>query len=193
MRDILRIVAELRETGVAILLVEQNARAALQIADRGYVLETGEVVLAGSSAELAGNPRVVESYLGFGGRAPTGAGRDRRPNVPRARESRMNASHFANPLLQPATRPPPRRIAVIGAGAIGPDIAYYLKTALPQLALTLIDIRQPALDAALARFARVRREGGGARQDDRSGRPKAVLAQPARQHRLRRASPTATG
>jgi branched-chain amino acid transport system ATP-binding protein len=65
--DILRIVAELRQTGVAILLVEQNARAALQIAERGYVLETGEVVLAGSAAELAGNPRVVESYLGFGG------------------------------------------------------------------------------------------------------------------------------
>ena len=65
-RDILRIVGELRETGVAILLVEQNARAALQIADRGYVLETGEVALAGTSAELVGNPRVVESYLGFG-------------------------------------------------------------------------------------------------------------------------------
>jgi len=68
-RDILRIIADLRDTGVAILLVEQNARAALQIADRGYVLETGEVALAGTSAELAGNPRVVESYLGFGGRA----------------------------------------------------------------------------------------------------------------------------
>jgi branched-chain amino acid transport system ATP-binding protein len=66
-RDILRIVADLREGGVAILLVEQNARAALQIADRGYVLETGEVALAGTSAELASNPRVVESYLGFGG------------------------------------------------------------------------------------------------------------------------------
>jgi branched-chain amino acid transport system ATP-binding protein len=66
-RDILHIVADLRETGVAILLVEQNARAALQIADRGYVLETGEVALEGTSAELAGNPRVVESYLGFAG------------------------------------------------------------------------------------------------------------------------------
>ena len=68
-RDILRIVADLRSTGVAILLVEQNARAALQIADRGYVLETGEVALAGSAAELADNPRVVESYLGFGSAA----------------------------------------------------------------------------------------------------------------------------
>ncbi len=68
-RDILHIVGELRETGVAILLVEQNARAALQIADRGYVLETGEVALVGTSAELAGNPRVVESYLGVGGTA----------------------------------------------------------------------------------------------------------------------------
>ena len=70
-RDILRIVAELRATGVAILLVEQNARAALQIADRGYVLETGEIALAGTSAELSGNPRVVESYLGLAGAAPT--------------------------------------------------------------------------------------------------------------------------
>ena len=64
----------------------------------------------------------------------------------------MNATHFANPLLQASARPQPRRIAVIGAGAIGPDIAYYLKTALPQLTLTLIDIRQPAIDAALARL-----------------------------------------
>ncbi|MFO1200773.1 MAG: ABC transporter ATP-binding protein [Burkholderiaceae bacterium] len=68
-RDILHIVAELRASGVAILLVEQNARAALQIADRGYVLETGEIALAGSSTELSGNPRVVESYLGLAGTA----------------------------------------------------------------------------------------------------------------------------
>jgi branched-chain amino acid transport system ATP-binding protein len=66
-RDILRIVAELRDTGVSILLVEQNARAALQIADEGYVLETGEFSLSGRSSELAGNPRVIESYLGLGG------------------------------------------------------------------------------------------------------------------------------
>jgi len=69
-RDILRIVADLRADGVAILLVEQNARAALQIADTGYVLETGEVVLHGPAAQLAGHPRVVESYLGLKGAAP---------------------------------------------------------------------------------------------------------------------------
>ncbi|HRI18577.1 MAG TPA: ABC transporter ATP-binding protein [Burkholderiaceae bacterium] len=66
-RDILRIVSDLRGTGVSILLVEQSARAALQIADRGYVLETGEIALAGTSAELSGNPRVIESYLGLAG------------------------------------------------------------------------------------------------------------------------------
>jgi len=64
-REIFRIIAHLRQTGVAILLVEQNARAALQIADYGYVLETGEVSLHGPAAALAGNPKVIESYLGL--------------------------------------------------------------------------------------------------------------------------------
>jgi enoyl-CoA hydratase/3-hydroxyacyl-CoA dehydrogenase len=59
---------------------------------------------------------------------------------------------FANPLLQPPAWPMPRRVAIIGAGSIGPDIGYYLKSALPSLALTLIDLQQSALDAALARF-----------------------------------------
>jgi branched-chain amino acid transport system ATP-binding protein len=65
-REILHIIARLRETGVAILLVEQNARAALQVADYGYVLETGGIALHGPARALAGNPRVIESYLGLG-------------------------------------------------------------------------------------------------------------------------------
>jgi len=64
-REVLRAIAELRAAGVSILLVEQNARAALQVADYGYVLETGETVLEGSAAELLVNPRVVETYLGL--------------------------------------------------------------------------------------------------------------------------------
>ncbi|HEY2561497.1 MAG TPA: ABC transporter ATP-binding protein [Caldimonas sp.] len=63
-REILAIVRALRDEGVAILLVEQNARAALEISDHGYVLETGEIVLAGASAALAGDPRVQATYLG---------------------------------------------------------------------------------------------------------------------------------
>jgi branched-chain amino acid transport system ATP-binding protein len=63
-REIFHIISELRQTGVAILLVEQNARAALQVADYGYVLETGELALEGASAELAANPRVAATYLG---------------------------------------------------------------------------------------------------------------------------------
>ena len=69
-REIFRIIAELRRRGVSILLVEQNARAALQIADYGYVLETGEVSLYGPSAELAADPRVIEAYLGLGHKHP---------------------------------------------------------------------------------------------------------------------------
>ena len=66
-REIFHIIADLKKTGVAILLVEQNARAALQIADYGYVLETGSVALEGDSRQLADDPRVVETYLGLGG------------------------------------------------------------------------------------------------------------------------------
>jgi branched-chain amino acid transport system ATP-binding protein len=65
-REILAIVRALRDEGVAILLVEQNARAALEISDQGYVLETGEIVLAGASAALANDPRVQATYLGGG-------------------------------------------------------------------------------------------------------------------------------
>jgi len=66
-REIFHIIADLKQTGVAILLVEQNARAALQIADYGYVLETGSIALEGESRALADDPRVVETYLGLGG------------------------------------------------------------------------------------------------------------------------------
>lgn len=65
-REVFRVVAALRARGGAVLLVEQNARAALGVADYGYVLETGRVVLEGPAAALAGDRRVVETYLGVG-------------------------------------------------------------------------------------------------------------------------------
>jgi len=65
-QEILAIVRGLREDGVSILLVEQNARAALESSDHGYVLETGEIALSGASSELAGDPRVQATYLGGG-------------------------------------------------------------------------------------------------------------------------------
>ena len=65
-REIFQIISRLRSMGVAILLVEQNARAALQVADYGYVLETGELILEGSAKALSDNPRIIESYLGLG-------------------------------------------------------------------------------------------------------------------------------
>ena len=63
-REIFRIVTRLRELGVSILLVEQNARAALETADYGYVLETGEIVHTGPARALINDPRVIASYLG---------------------------------------------------------------------------------------------------------------------------------
>ena len=63
-----RFIAELRRRGVSILLVEQNARAALQVADYAYVLETGSVAMEGPARTLADDPRVIETYLGLGGK-----------------------------------------------------------------------------------------------------------------------------
>jgi len=63
-REIFRIVTGLRELGVSILLVEQNARAALETADYGYVLETGSIVHSGPAVNLIHDPRVIASYLG---------------------------------------------------------------------------------------------------------------------------------
>lgn len=73
-REIFHVIAELKRTGVGILLVEQNARAALQIADYGYVMETGAISLEGPAATLAGNPGIIASYLGAGRAAAPTAG-----------------------------------------------------------------------------------------------------------------------
>ena len=64
--QVAELLREIRRRGVSILLVEQNARAALQVADHAYVMELGEITLEGPAAELAANPRVTESYLGLG-------------------------------------------------------------------------------------------------------------------------------
>ena len=63
-KDIFSIIETLRKTGVTIVLVEQNARAALAVADQGYVLEMGEIGLHGPADELAQDPRVIDTYLG---------------------------------------------------------------------------------------------------------------------------------
>jgi branched-chain amino acid transport system ATP-binding protein len=72
-REIFRTIESLRRTGVTILLVEQNARAALEVADHGYVLEMGEIALQGAARQLAGDPRVIDTYLGAAAKQDTGA------------------------------------------------------------------------------------------------------------------------
>lgn len=64
MREIMELLKKLRDQGTTVVLVEQNARAALRIADRAYVLERGQAVLEGNSAELQRHPRVQQAYLG---------------------------------------------------------------------------------------------------------------------------------
>lgn len=63
-REIFRVLREINQSGTTILLVEQNAFMALRLANRGHVLETGQIILSGSGQELLGNPRVKEAYLG---------------------------------------------------------------------------------------------------------------------------------
>jgi branched-chain amino acid transport system ATP-binding protein len=62
--EIFAIIKEINAQGVSILLVEQNALMALSVANRGYVLETGRIVLTGTGQELLANPQVMKSYLG---------------------------------------------------------------------------------------------------------------------------------
>ncbi|MCK4910670.1 MAG: ABC transporter ATP-binding protein, partial [Thermodesulfovibrionales bacterium] len=63
-KEIFNVVRRLREDGATVLLVEQNAKAALAIADRGYVIETGRIILQGPSEELLHNRDVQRAYLG---------------------------------------------------------------------------------------------------------------------------------
>ena len=63
-REVFLIIERLREEGTSILLIEQNARAALAVSDHGYVLETGSIVLDGPADQLAADPRVIDTYLG---------------------------------------------------------------------------------------------------------------------------------
>ena len=65
-REVLQVVSSLRQHGVSVLLVEQNARAALQVADRGYVLEMGAVALTGAARDLLHDRRIIDTYLGIG-------------------------------------------------------------------------------------------------------------------------------
>ena len=63
-KEIFKIIKELNDDGITVLLVEQNAKQALSISDRGYVLETGRIVLSGNAAELLENDEVKKAYLG---------------------------------------------------------------------------------------------------------------------------------
>lgn len=72
-KEIFRIIVRLKQTGVGILLVEQNARAALQAADYAYVLETGDMVLEGPAEQLANDSKVIDTYLGLTRNEPKAA------------------------------------------------------------------------------------------------------------------------
>ena len=68
-REVLQVVSGLRDHGVSVLLVEQNARAALKVADRAYVLEMGAVALSGDAQDLLNDRRIIDTYLGMGANA----------------------------------------------------------------------------------------------------------------------------
>jgi|TARA_B100000959_G_scaffold158926_1_gene166555 branched-chain amino acid transport system ATP-binding protein len=62
--EVMRLVAEMRDWGVSVLLIEQNARAALRIADRGYVMKGGRIIIEGTTNQLLSDGRVKSAYLG---------------------------------------------------------------------------------------------------------------------------------
>ncbi len=62
--DIFRIIREIKDEGTTVLLVEQNAKQALKVADYGYVMETGKIIIEGNAEDLLNDPGVVEAYLG---------------------------------------------------------------------------------------------------------------------------------
>ena len=64
-KEVLKVIASLRDTGVAILLIEQNARAALQVSDYAYLIENGRITLEGHSSVLINNPKIINTYLGL--------------------------------------------------------------------------------------------------------------------------------
>ncbi|GBD15845.1 High-affinity branched-chain amino acid transport ATP-binding protein LivF [bacterium HR26] len=80
-RQVLALLRQLRERGVTILLVEQNARLALEVADRGYVMHTGRIVMSGPARELAANPEVRERYFGTARARSASPGRAREPSM----------------------------------------------------------------------------------------------------------------
>jgi branched-chain amino acid transport system ATP-binding protein len=63
-KEIFTVIEQLKHEGTTILLVEQNARIALKVSDRGYVIETGRIVLSGTSGELVRSPDIQRAYLG---------------------------------------------------------------------------------------------------------------------------------
>jgi len=67
-KEVFAEIVRMRDQGLTVLLVEQNVTATLQVADRAYVMETGDIILEGPAADLMHNPEVKRAYLGKGGK-----------------------------------------------------------------------------------------------------------------------------
>ncbi len=91
-KEVFAEIQKMRDLGLTVLLVEQNAIATLQIADRAYVMETGEITLEGAAADLAHNPEVKRAYLGKGGQQPAAP-----PLSPDASSGQGGAAENRNP------------------------------------------------------------------------------------------------
>jgi branched-chain amino acid transport system ATP-binding protein len=102
-KEVFAEVQKMKDLGLTVLLVEQNATATLQIADRAYVMETGEILQEGAAADLAHNPEVKRAYLGKGGRGPSasggqeGGGGNPKAEIRRPKEARSPKSEGAEP------------------------------------------------------------------------------------------------
>ncbi len=128
----MRTVARLRDEGVAILLVEQNARAALRIADHGYVLDGGRVVLEGDSHTLQADARVAETYLGSLEAETAGPGRgDGLTSGPRGTAGghpRRERRHPQGRIAASQDTTAPSRSGTATEGLAATALAGYLRT-----------------------------------------------------------------
>jgi len=181
-KELFRTLSEVRKLGIGVLLVEQNARQSLAIADRGYLLENTRIVHEDNAARLATDPAVQKAYLGAGGKSapPESKPPEPPPSVAPARESpqpRRSADQRIGMPIEDLVNAAERRSAALRSSVPGPGVqadkpaADGLRTVIRDMERAAAEAQYRACAGGEARFSRVRRECRGARRVDPGADP----------------------